>query len=359
MSKSIKYICVLLLFRLFYVENSFAQLRFAVWSNNYIEVTSYMGKTTDDRFNTFQFDLNGKNININDWSLSVRLLEPINTISGGNNKVNKPFPPEKISFQWTTESNSSLRLEDIRANRNNIFLQNVSEVMLVQNAQKSLNSEGRDYSQYQLFGRVNIASGSYLDDYLSPNQYTYLKYRVPLLFSLYDANRQLIGSKQLVYEIQLPPRLSDAGMVNADPDYSLQVNENSTTANLQFFNEQDYKNGVSFTLNDAIRVNSSTDFEVRVKAMETELLRDGGGSLPLSVISTVLMPSQGNNAVGMFNPELVLSNSEQIALSAKSQNKNKPQSYSIRYTAHLSKMQALSAQTGNYGVTVLYLLVPK
>lgn len=334
-------------------------MQFSVWSTNYIEVTSYLGKTTDDRFNTFQFDLSGQNINISNWSLSVRLLEPINTIAGGSNRVNRPFPPDKISFQWMTESNPSFKLEDIKASRNSIFLQNLSEIMLIQDAQKPLSSEGKYYVQQQLFGRVNIAAGAYLDDYLSPNQYTYLKYRVPLLFSLYDSQRQLIGSRQVVYEIQLPPRLTDAGMVDANPDYSLQINEGISRANLQFFTAQDYNNGVKSTLENAIKVNSNTDFEIRIKTMESELSRQGGGVLPLSVITSTLVPGQRTSGIGIVNPEVVLSNSEQLALSAKSKDKNVTQWYTIQYRANLTRTQAISAKTGNYGLTVLYLLMPK
>lgn len=336
-----------------------AQLRFSVWSDNYFEVTSYLGKTTGDRFNVFQFDLNGTAVNERDWSLGVRLLAPIRTIAGGKNRSGNTFPPDKISLRWTADNNDpAFRLDGMGASRNPIVLQNSNEVLLIDRAKQAISSNGRYYVQYQLYSGLTIAQGKYLDDYLSPDQYTYLKYRIPLLFTLYNGQGKIIGTQEINYEMQLPPRLTDGAMVDMEPDYSLEIAAEAANATLQFSTQKDYLQGVALQMPDAIRVHSVTDFELRVKALEPEIVRNGGGTLPLSILSLQLTPGGGLNKI-KTNPKISLSAQEQMLLSAASADKKQVQSFNVDYWANLTPGQVSESKSGAYSVSLLYLLIPQ
>ncbi|TYP88206.1 hypothetical protein BC792_13222 [Sphingobacterium allocomposti] len=342
---------------LLYAISSRAQLRFSVWSDNYFEVTSYLGHTTSDRFNTFQFDLHGQYIHHPNWSLAVRLLAPIQTIAGGPNRSGKPLPPDKISFQWTSDNNNpAFRLDAIGASRSPIILQNSNDVLLVERSKQPISSQGSHYSQYHLYGAVTVAPGKYLDDYLSPNQYTYLKYRIPLLFTLYDELRNVIGTQQVNYEMQFPPSLTDGHLVDAEPDYKLEVSAESP--NLQFHTRNDYTQGVSLQIPNAVQVNSITDFELHIKSVDSEILREGGGALPLSILSVQLSPASGVVAL-KSSPTVVLSTREQVAVASTSKDKTQTQYFNAEYKASLSRDQVLQAKPGDYSVSLLYLLMPR
>lgn len=338
-----------------------AQITFGLWSNNYIELTSYLGKSTDPRFNTFQFQMgNQGDITIPNWSLSVRLLRPIQPISGGVNKSGKPFPADKLSLRWTEDDNKSLlNLNEIGASRNDIFLTNSGEVFLIENSQQPLRAQKDQYSSALLFSMLKVAQGKYLDDFVSGvNEWTHIEYDIPLQFTLYDVSGKVIGNQYLNYKLHIYPKLTDGNAVDVAPDYSLQVEANAMDASLQFFTRQHYTEGVKLLVENAIRVNSNTDYELRVKSIDPEIRRISGDGLPLSLLSLQLIPTVGGGNT-INNPKIALSTVEQVVYSGQSKDKNVIRSFNLLYEANLTRSQSLTARPGSYTVSLLYLLMPK
>ena len=336
-----------------------AQLNFRVWSNNYFEVSSYLGKQTINRFNTFQFDITGSNYNLANWSLKVHLTGPITIISGGPNRSRNPFPPQKISLNWTEDSgDGNFNLNGIGASRNKVYLQDpFVEVPLISNAQRIIKTNGSSSALYYLYSMVQVESGLYLDDYLSPTPYTYLKYRIPLQFTLYNSQGIAQATENINYEMQFLPTLTDAHLVDVNPDYLIELNHPESAVNLIFQNENHYKNGVSTTVSNALRIKSKTDYEVRIKSVETEINKLSGGSLPLSVLSVQLLPGLGATNI-TANPLVILSNTEQIVINGNSNNKNTERNFDIKYQANLNASQ-YTKPSGAYEVSIIYLLLPK
>ncbi len=336
-----------------------AQLRFVAWSNEYVEVSSYLGKETPERFNTFQFQLNGNNIDVKNWSLSVRLLAPIEVVEGGPNRSGKSFPADKISLKWRVDDNhAQTNLRNIGVSLNDIFLQNANEVLLINRSKTPIHSYGSYYSVFTLFGSLKISAGKYLDDYISMDQYTSVKYRMPLLYTLYDEQGKILGTQQIFYVLHILPRLTDGNLVDVEPDYSLTIGTEATNATLSFVSDQDYTQGVSQVLTNAIKVHSMTDFELRIKSLEPEFIHNEGGAMPLSILSLHLTPGQGARPI-VSNPVVVLSTDEQVALSGTSENKKNAQYFNLGYKASLTKQQVLSSKPGTYTVSLLYLLIPR
>ncbi|TDQ73402.1 hypothetical protein [Sphingobacterium yanglingense] len=338
-----------------------AQITFGLWSNNYIELTSYLGQSTHARFNTFQFQMGSQsNINYPNWSLSVQLLRPIQPSSGGPNKSGKPFPADKISFRWTEDDNKSiLNLNEIGASRNDIFLANSGEIYLIERSNQALRAEKNFYSSALLFGMVKIAQGKYLEDFVSGvSVNTHIEYDIPLKFTLYEVNGKVIGTQVLNYKLHIPPTLTNGGAVEVVPDYSLQVDAGAIDASLQFFTRQHYIDGVKLMVDNAIRVNSNTDYELRVKSLDPEIRRSSGEGLPLSLLSLQVIPNVGAGNT-TANPKIQLSTTEQVAYSGQSKDKNVTRTFNIQYEANLTRSQSLTARPGNYTVSLLYLLMPK
>ncbi|MNS97277.1 hypothetical protein D3C72_1316030 [compost metagenome] len=109
---------------------------------------------------------------------------------------------------------------------------------------------------------------------------------------------------------------------------------------------------------NAIRVNSITDYELRVKSVDSELVRNGGGTLPLSVLSLQLTAGTGLNRI-KSNPKVFLTTQEQVAVSAASMDKKQAQTFNVEYKANLTADQVSASKSGSYSVSLLYLLIPQ
>lgn len=328
-------------------------------TESFYQITSYLGKEGGERANTFQFDWSGLNVNVPNWSLSVRLLQPVSIVEAAPSRNGQTFPLDKISFRWTNDNgNPNINLQTIGASRNDILLQNANEVMLIDRSNTAFQSYGNHATQILLYGTIKIAQGKYLENYQSANPWGYIQYRIPLMYTLYDKDRNVLGTRAVDYQIQIFPTLTDGHLVDVEPEYSLQIGAQATDATLRFFTLRDYTDGVSLSFDNAVKVNSKTNFELRVKSLDTELVRAEGGALPLSILSTRLTAGQGAKGI-TSSSNVTLSTDERVLLSGTSDNNKTAQHFNLHYKASLTQPQILSAKPGNYSVSLLYLLIPK
>lgn len=335
-----------------------SQPRLTVSSNNYFEVSSYLGVSTHARFNTFQFESYDNKNTLPNWSLSVRLVKSI-TPRSGKNRTGKTFPPDKISLRWTEDNGvPSFNLNGIGASRNDIFLTSATEVFLVQKSNQPLAKPNADNLFAQLYGMVKIAAGKYLDDYRNIDPYSPIQYDIPLQVTLYANNGSVYATQTIPLLMQIGAKLTDEGAVDIEPDYSLQFDAAAMNASLQFFTKQHYKDGVQLMVNSAVKVHSVTDYELRVKSLDPELVRAEGGALPLSILSLQMQPVSGGSGT-ISNPKIQLSTQEQVAFAGRSQDKTIAHNFNVQYEAKLTPSQVLFTKPGNYSVSLLYLLMPK
>ena len=336
-----------------------AQVRFSAWSNNYIELRSYLGMQTLNRFNTFQFQVSGQHTFIPQWSLTVRLMEPIRVISGESNRGGKEFPAEKISLYWTEDNNDpDLFLQGIGANRNPIPLQSHGEVKLIDHANQSLSSHGEYHRNFQLYNALKIEPGRYLDKMVSASPYHHLRYKIALLFTLYNQEGVSLGTAPLEYVLQISPRLTDGHLIDIEPDFSIRFIPEASRVSLRFSTSEDYKEGVRFQASNALRITSNTDYEVKVKSMDSHFVSEKGTTLPLDILTLKLMPGQDAVHSGVF-PKISLSANEQTLCYGQSADKDVARYYHLEYEAKLKPEQLMQIKKGSYDVSILYLLMPK
>ena len=330
-------------------------------TRNFYQITSYLGYQGSERSMVFQFGVNGDTYSLSKWSLSVRLASPVTIREGGPSKTGKTFPLNKLSFTWNMNNYQGISPQKIGVNTGEIILNDASEVFLITNSNEPLKGHG----QYLIENYLRVLPGKYLYDLTTGkkggdgNYYEYITYNIPLVFQLYDEQRRPVGTAQSVlYNVQIAPNLSDGNMVDVEPDYSLQIGAEASNAFLRFVNTNDYKDGVSLLLKDAVKVNAKTDFELRVRAVDADLSRSGGGSLPLSILTTQLTAGTGAKPI-KSNPEIQLSTSDKVLLSGTSIDRNNAQYFNLNYKAKLTPAQVTSVKTGEYSLSLSYQLLPK
>jgi len=335
------------------------QIRFTPGSNNYFEVKSYLGVETHPAFSWFQFDINGKVANIENWSIGARVRGPI-TPGKNRNKSGKPFPVDKISFRWTTDNfNKNINLNSIPAGRNYFIYQNANDVYLINKSKVALrNYDAAEYTQIYLYGALKIDAGKYLDEYLNIDPYSPIAYDIPVIYTLYDERGNVLGSNQIVYIMQLDKSLTDGHLVDVEPDYSLEIMSEASNASLIFTTADHYKNGRSTGYPNAVKVNSISNFELQVKSMNNDLTDNMGNTLDLSIMSVEL--SAGDNAAGAtVFPKAVLSTNAQKVVDGRPAANKKKQSFNLEYKAQFTPQQIRTLKPGKYETSLLYMLMPK
>lgn len=338
-----------------HIKPVYAQMQYTVWSTNYIYLNSYLGYQSPDRFNTVQFSLDDINYIKNNWSLSVRLLEPIKIING-TNRSGKPFPTDKISLAWTGDNGDpNFRLSKIGASFENIVIPSSGEVFLINKSKQPLSTWSKYYTVYQLYGKLSIKGGRYLEDYLNTDKYAHAHYNFRLLYTLYDSQLQTIASQIVPYDLHIPPQLSDGHLVDVKPDYSILINPEMQEVNLSFKNLIDYQQGVSKQIQSALVINANTDYEIRVKALENEIRSPHGESIPLDLLKLQFLPAQ--NTSGTVMP-FSLSTAEQAAFKGSSKDKNIERHIDLKYEISLPSSAIKKIKIDTYSVSLLYQLLP-
>jgi hypothetical protein len=351
---ALKYLIFLYVF-FAHLPVSNAQMQYSVWSNNYIFLSSYLGYQSPERFTTVQFSLSTPQYSQSEWSLSVRLLNSIK-LESGTNRIGKDFPAEKINLKWTGDNNDPfMRLQSIGSTLEPLVLPRSGEIFLINRSRTPINTNNRTSALYQLYIQMTIAQGRYLEDYLSPDPYTHVTYRFQLLYTLYDNQNRIIGTQIVNHSLQMPPKLTDGHLVDVEPDFSIAVDPRMDEVNLSFKNLTDYKQGVSVQIPSAFTVHANTDYEIRVKALESDMISPSGNVLPLSIIKVILQNE--TNSTGTTTP-VSLSTSEQVVLRGTSKDKNIKRHTGVKYDVNIPNNILKDLTIGTYSVSILYQLMP-
>lgn len=327
-------------------------MQFSAWSNNYIYLSSYLGYQSTERFNTFQFSLSSQSYYQKEWSLSIRLLNSIRLKPGSINRSGKDFPAEKINFRWTGDNNDpNMRLQDIGAPMQPVILPSSGESFLINRSRKPLETYGRTSALYQFYNQMTIEPISNLSDYISPDPYTHVYYGFDLLYTLYDSQNKIIGTQTVNYTIQIPPQPADS-----EPDFSIAVAPGMEEVNISFKSLSDYKHGVSLQIPSGIIVQANTDYEIRLKALEGDIVSSTGKILPLSVMKVTLQNE--SNSFGTVTPATISTN-EQVIFKGISKDKSIKRRTAVKYEVSLPPSLLKDLKIGTYSVSLLYQLMPQ
>ena len=153
----------------------------------------------------------------------------------------------------------------------------------------------------------------------------------------------------------MPPQLKDGHLVDVEPDYNIAVSSDMQEVNLSFKNIIDYKKGVLVHIPSGITVNAKTDYELRVKALDSDIRSAIGNSLPLNIIKVSL---KGESSTTGTSSAVQLSTTEQIAFRGTSKDKNIKRPMGVYYEVNIPAENLKKVVMGTYSVSLMYQLLP-
>jgi len=226
---------------------------------------------------------------------------------------------------------------------------------LIPSSQAPLLSQPNSYSDNNLYFEIIIAGGSYLDQLKNKQAYQIIVYKVPLTFTLYNGNGVPIGSKNVEYSIQVNQNLT--GNPGTNPQYSLEILGGARDGVLDFNSLSSYMNGVMVNYPDAVKVNSTTGFELTTKSQYNQFGNETGDVLPINILNLQLEAGT-NSPVGAQYPAIALSTSTQMVMRSDI-GKNSPMFMNIKYSVAGNDDRLLQAKSGNYSTVLIYQLTPR
>ncbi|MFH6955843.1 hypothetical protein ACHRV1_00435 [Flavobacterium aquidurense] len=326
----------------------FSQVSFTSWVNSYLQINSYNGNTNSDAY-TVTFAGNG-NLNVPHWKLSARLKQNIVSEDG-----KFTIPSNKISFQPISTTGQAYpnpvpTISQIGAPLN-VFLQDNSESFLIPNSNAPIYNNPQTpngYYNLQLKYALTLLGGSYLGSFPA-----WTRFIAPIEFTAYDQNNVIIGKMSHDFQFQI------GNITDAPPPadiLSLKINTNAANGLLEFKTMQDYNNGTSVTYTDGLSVTTNSNFQIKVRSLQSNLQSAAGNSIPVEVINLTLVPATSNASQRIF--PIVLSAANQTLVQGNSTN-NTPYRFDIKYFTLPQDIRLIDAKSDNYTTTLQYEITPQ
>lgn len=306
----------------------------------YTSVRSYSGVVKENHY-ILQLDVNGEDVNISNWSISVRVIEPIRNSEG------KVLDPSKVS----------LRLNSISGKRDVPTIQQVgaiigriplslSDVPIIPNSQYAIRTGSQHLNNNQLRFSFDIIveGGSYLEQLKSWQNYV-MNMEFTFTSSVVNPSKT-----NRVIQFQIHP--DDTPPIT--PTYGIQINSNARNGLLEFKTLSDYVNGVSQTYPNGLLVTANTPYVVQVKTNSPSFI-DGNNEFPVEYVKLSIKDSNNGAVGGNIN----LSNNLTDVFRAINTN-TQPRLFDITYSMNPSEAQMLGIKSGNnYQTTLTYTLIPQ
>jgi hypothetical protein len=340
----IKTITVVLLFISQYYCS---QVSYYSWVNSYIQINSYDGNTNPDAY-TAMMSGNG-NFNIASWRLSAKLKQPIKSTDG-----NYTIPGNKISLHPVASSGQGEpgpvpTIPQIGMPLN-VILQEGQEVFLVPNSNAPLYnqpSQPNGYYNLQIKFSLTVMGGAYLGSYPA-----WMKFYAPVEFTMYDKYNNVIGKMTHNFEIQIGT-LSGTPPVDP-PQMSLTFAPNAQNALLEFKSMEDYTNGVSVTYNNALMVKSNTNYQIKLKSLQSQFTSSYGNTIPIDAVKLALSSATVNTNVYPIS----LSATSQLVAKGNATQGNMIY-YDVKYSTIHNDEIFINAKSDDYTATLQYEITPQ
>jgi len=211
--------------------------------------------------------------------------------------------------------------------------------------------------QFDLYFAINVAGGAYLDQLKNNAAYQVIVYALPITFTLYGQEGNILGYQDVTYYIQINQTLSGASP--AEPAYGIEVLGDARDGKLEFGSVGNYAAGVTAVYPDGLKVHSTTGYSITAKAVGSEMVALSGGraALPVSVVNLRLEPGSAPAVLGSYL-EIALSDTYQVLFNA-STGKDMAQFFTIVYRTAGNDARILNARSGTYTTTLQYQLLPQ
>jgi hypothetical protein len=325
----------------------YSQISYYSWINSYLQINSYDGNTNPDAY-TAMLSGNG-NFNVPFWRLSAKLKQPIMTNDGLYTMPGNKVSLHPVSSSGQAYPNPVPTISQIGMPLN-VVLQQGQEVFLVPKSNAPLYnqpSQQNGYYSLQLKFSLSVMGGAYLGSYPS-----WIKFYAPVEFTLYDQYNNVIGRMDHNFELQIGT-LSGVPPVDA-PELSLTFAPSAQNALLEFNNIDDYTNGVSVTYNNALIVKSNTNYQIKLKSLQSQFTSSYGNTIPIDAVKMSLSSAVPNTSVFPISLSAV---SQLVARGNATQGNTVY--YDVKYSTIHNDEIFINAKSDDYSATLQYEITPQ
>lgn len=261
-------------------------------------------------------------------------------------------------FVNTSDMKSSLDAENVSLAFNRVDLGqplgsssymtplSTSEMTLVSRENTPLKPFEGEYNIRYTFNMI-ISGGEELLNLSNGN------YMTSLDFFLYDSGGLLISTATI-------PNIFFRVSVNQYNLSGIKLNNAAASVNLNFFTANDYAEGVSVFVQDALVINGNQRFSVYIRSNSDNMVSKNGNSIPVSVIKIAVSSNDNEEHPGIVISSPVTLSSSAVPVISNTQNDNsfKRSSYNLELFTEGGDPSLLSSE-GTYSAVLYFLLLPE
>lgn len=184
-------------------------------------------------------------------------------------------------------------------------------------------------------------------------------YYCQFTFRLYDQNGILKSTSTAIYNFGKYFNGTGGGTGGGDtPITSLTLVNGAPNTALNFTSGSDYLNGVSVTINNGLRVQSTVPYQIKVKSSATNFSSSQSTIIPVNAVklqSTNGVPSPTD----VTHNTISLDNIAKTLLIKNAYTDPNPVYYNLKYSTTAGDTNFINAQQGSYTTTLTYSMEPK
>jgi hypothetical protein len=285
----------------------------------------------------------GHDKSLPNFKITVQVTAPITFVNGTT------LAPQYVSLKHNPAiAEVPAFANAIQAPTNYIAL-NYNEVTLIQSSAIPLYAP----PYYSTFIRydLKIAGGPQLVELQNG------EYRCQLTFRLYDKNNQLKSTSTAVYNFG--KYFNGTGGSGGTPITSLTLVNGASNVGLSFTNGGDYVNGVSNTIANGLRAQSTAPYQIKVKSSAANFSSSQSSIIPVSAVK--LLTSAGIAAPSTemtYTGTISLDNIAKTILKKNGWTDPNPVYYNIKYSTTPNDPNFRNARSGIYTTTLTYTMEP-
>lgn len=304
--------------------------------NGYVPVSSYAGVINQNTFG-FRIHLYGKDINVPNWAMALRVNGPIRNSEG---KILDPTKL-KISINYISPGPT---LDQIGTTNAPVPLsQNINYIF--KNSRHPLfTASNEDYRQLFFSFNIHVEGGAYLEALKSWQEYI-----MNVEFQVYNQSGEIVTQSPQFVRFQIQP----TGIPPSGPTYSIRVLSGATAGVLEFTKPQDFATGVQAIYPGGLSVISSTPYQLQVRTLTPDFISNSL-SIPVNTVGLQL-----KSASTTKQGTVTLSNTTQTIISNETSTGSQARLYDIRYFTQPNDNRLLKAVPENYQTTLMYTITPQ
>lgn len=279
------------------------------------------------------------------FKITVQVTAPITFVNGST------LSPQYVSLKHNPNLAEVPAFGNaIKAPTNYIAL-SYNEVTLIQSSATPLIAPPY-YSTYIKYD-LKIAGGPQLVELQNGMYYCQLTFR------LYDQQGVLKSTSTALYNFGKYFNGTGGGTGGGDtPITSLTLVNGSTNTALNFTSGSDYLNGVSVTINNGLRIQSTAPYQIKVKSSGANFSSSQPSIIPVSAVK--LQSTSGVPAPSDVTHNIIsLDNVSKTLLTKNAWTDPNPVYYNLKYSTAAGDTNFLNARQGAYTTTLTYTMEPK